>query len=443
MATSTGKPLPPGSLGLPIIGETISYARDPHRFFETRFARYGPVFKTRLVFGKVVCFVGPEAFSFFVSAPHFDRGGAPPQQLQRLLHFDSLPLAGGAKHRRMRGLVLQAFGPEVLDTYVRTVERTALRYLDRWERAGEFAWVSEFKMISASICGALFTGAEPHANPGDLVQTLDRFLAGLTAFPINLPWTTYGKALRSRDELLGIIDDAISSHRQCAFDDMLTELLRARADDGSDLRPEQVRSQMLHMFFAAYGGIYRVLTLLCMNLAQDRKTMERARVEVLQTTPEGPLDSEQLAKLSFLEQVTKEVRRHNRIFASTFVERVTEPFEYQDYNVPKDWKAMGGIYTTMQDSDTFTNPDQFDPDRFGPVRAEHLRQENSYVPHRGGSMEGHRCPGEDLTTSLMKTVAVLLLRDYSWELPPQNLELDNESSPLPRDGLRVRFRRQS
>ena len=83
------------------------------------------------------------------------------------------------------------------------------------------------------------------------------------------------------------------------------------------------------------------------------------------------------------------------------------------------------------------------PDRFGPDREEDRRQENSYIPQGGGPMEGHRCPSEDFTTVLMKIVGVLLLRNYSWELPPQNLELNNESSPLPRDGLKVNFTRRT
>ena len=52
---------------------------------------------------------------------------------------------------------------------------------------------------------------------------------------------------------------------------------------------------------------------------------------------------------------------------------------------------------------------------------------------------GHRCPAEDLTTHIMKVVGAVLLRGYSWELLPQDLSLDGESSPMPKDGIRVRF----
>ncbi len=64
--------------------------------------------------------------------------------------------------------------------------------------------------------------------------------------------------------------------------------------------------------------------------------------------------------------------------------------EFQDYHVPKGWKTIAGIYTTLQDKHVFTEPDRFDPDRFGPERSEDGRQENSYVPQGGGTIEGHR-----------------------------------------------------
>ena len=35
------KTLPPGSLGLPYIGETLAYSKNPHKFFEERVRKYG------------------------------------------------------------------------------------------------------------------------------------------------------------------------------------------------------------------------------------------------------------------------------------------------------------------------------------------------------------------------------------------------------------------
>ena len=434
---------PPGSFGWPIIGETISYAKNSHRFFESRYEKYGPVFKTKILGDRVVCFVGADAFDFFVESPYFNREGANPRHVRELLSWHSLPLIAGTNHLRLKQGVLQAFRPRALEIYDSTVQRVTHQYLERWESLGEFAWVPEYKKLSASICNELLLGGDPEINIDDLVETLDRFMAGLTALPIKFPWTVYGRALRSRDRLISRIDQAIQEHRQRPFQDMLGELLQAESEDGSRLDEEQIRAQMVHMFFAAYGGIYRSLTLLSLSLAQYPAVMERARREVLREAPDGPLELERLGRLVYLDQVTKEVRRYHRVFASTFFDRVSQPFQYREFHVPEGWKAVGGIYTTMQDTNVFSQPDLFDPDRFGPGRGEDQRHKNSYVPQGGGPEAGHRCPAEDLTTVLLKAVGALLLRQYTWELPPQDLRLDNKSSPLPRDGLKVRFTRHA
>ena len=420
------KPLPPGSFGLPIVGEALSYSRNPHRFFESRFDRYGPVFKTRLLAERVVCFVGPEAFTFLASQPYFDRAGAPPAQIQALLNHSSLPLIGGEDHHRMRGAVLHAFGPDATEKYLTIIERITLAYLERWEEMVTFSWKLEFKRLSASICDALLLGSEPPLDTARFSHRLDSFVAGLIALPVNLPWTKFGRAVRSRDCLLQLIDRAIEGHREHARDDMLTELMNARTDDGSHLTEEQLRSQVLHMHFAAYGGISRVLTLMAKDMAENPGVMSRAREEASIHAVDGPLDLAGLTKLTYLAQVTREVRRHNRIFATTFLERVTHPFEFEGYRVPAGWKAIGGIFTTMQDRSVFKEPQRFDPDRFGPDRAEGQDSENAYVPQGGGAMEGHRCPAEDLTTILMQAVGLLLLRSHTWELLPQDLTLDSE-----------------
>ncbi len=52
---------------------------------------------------------------------------------------------------------------------------------------------------------------------------------------------------------------------------------------------------------------------------------------------------------------------------------------------------------------------------------------------------GHRCPGLDFATYIMEVFAVVLLRGYAWELPPQNYEIDfSKTPPEAKDALRAR-----
>jgi cytochrome P450 len=54
------------------------------------------------------------------------------------------------------------------------------------------------------------------------------------------------------------------------------------------------------------------------------------------------------------------------------------------------------------------------------------------------------CLGKEFAKLEMKLFAALLVRDYHWELlPDQSLEMVMVPTPHPRDGLRVNFQRLS
>jgi cytochrome P450 len=86
----------------------------------------------------------------------------------------------------------------------------------------------------------------------------------------------------------------------------------------------------------------------------------------------------------------------------------------------------------------FDQPERFDPDRF---LAEPManRAPGSYVPHGSGPKTGHKCPAEDLVAVTIKVFLTLMLRRYHWELPPQDLTLENDLFPLPKSGVQLRF----
>ncbi|MBD2074636.1 cytochrome P450 [Phormidium sp. FACHB-592] len=61
----------------------------------------------------------------------------------------------------------------------------------------------------------------------------------------------------------------------------------------------------------------------------------------------------------------------------------------------------------------------------------------SHIPFGGGIQE---CLGKEFVQLEMKLFAMLLIRDYDWELlPGQNLERVVLPFSRPRDGLKVKF----
>src|SRR5271170_6902569 len=109
---------PPGSSGLPFVGEALAFLADPFVFTMQRTKRHGNVWKTKILGDTVVVFAGPKAFSFFMAEENFTRQNGTPKFLQELLHPDAVPFLEGDRHKTRKRLLLSAFKPEALASYL-------------------------------------------------------------------------------------------------------------------------------------------------------------------------------------------------------------------------------------------------------------------------------------------------------------------------------------
>ena len=102
--------------------------------------------------------------------------------------------------------------------------------------------------------------------------------------------------------------------------------------------------------------------------------------------------------------------------------------EFNGYLIPQGWSAFYQITRTHQDSSIYTEPEQFDPQRFGPERAEDKSKPFSHIPFGGGVRE---CLGKEFAKLEMKLFAAFLVREYEWELVPgQNLDMVMVPTPI-------------
>lgn len=449
-------PLPPGSTGLPGLGEFLAFRGDGRGFFLERFRKHGSVFRTRLG-GDVVCLVGPEAVTFLQDTEFFDRveaNGGPPRAL---MNNNALPLLSGEKHAKRKRLMNQALSRSALEGYLPLLESIIDRWISRWHVLTEFTWLHEFEKYGTGLANALLLGELTGSTEPDLEETYRRFANGLGAFPLNLPFTAFRKALNSKDKLTLRIEESVALHRN-AIDEgeplpnLMTGLLQARdGDEGFD--DDALRDEVLHLFLAL-TAVRLVLTAMCLALGEHRAVMHRARDEVMalcppcppQCPPE-PLTMDTLDKLTYLGAIAREARRINPPLPNTFLSRVKKGTVFNNYQIPEGWKAIGGLYATMNVPETYDDPLVFDAERFTNEKA--VRPPGSYCPQGVSSKEdlaasepfrGHRCAGEPFIDTLTKVVGVHLLRTHTWSLPDQDLTYTTDFFPVPRHGLKVLFR---
>ena len=246
------RPLPPGSLGLPWIGETLAFVRDSFGFFAERRRKHGPVFRTRLLGEPVVCLSGPEAVSFFYDTRYFTRVDASLPQLRELLHPEAIPfLDQSPAHTVRRQLLLQAFTPEALAGYVPFLERITARYLANWEQTASLLWVPELQAMCFDSANTLFAGASPDSSDRAAFDAFARMSAGFLALPVKLPFTRYRRALKGRDELRAYLHQRIARTPGTAdANTVLGRLRAARAPAGETMGKQNSRSRRCTCFSA-------------------------------------------------------------------------------------------------------------------------------------------------------------------------------------------------
>jgi len=427
--------LPPGSLGLPLIGDTLNFLQDS-QFAKKRHQQYGPIFKTSL-FGKPTVFVrGQEANLFVLSNDNKYFVVTSPPSMKALLGPLALLLQTGANHQNRRKLLFQAFGSRALAGYIGAMEDITQRYLEKWVQMETMTWYPELRNYTFDVAGKLLVGID-NVSQRALGHNFETYSEGLFSIALDLPWTQFGKAKKARKLLLAELGNIIRDRQKGtpSGNDALSLLISARDDEGNSLSLDELKDQVLLLLFAGHETLTSAIASFCLLLAQHPDVMAKVRAEQQQFPATEPLTLEQLKQMTYLEQVLREVLRLIPPVRGLF-RTVINACELGGYEIPKGWSVACGINQTHQDSQLYPEPERFDPDRFS---LERVAKPFSYLPFGGGLRE---CLGKEFARLEMKLFAAKIVREFEWELlPDQDLNLIPIPTQRPRDGLRVKFRR--
>jgi len=434
----SSKPLPPGREGLPLLGETLAFAKNPFAFIDERLKRHGRIFRSRVLGRDAVVIAGPEAAGTFIDSNVVERGGSMPPHVQEIFGGRSLPLLDGDVHRGRKSVVVQAFTRAALTSYLPAMQASVERFFGKWTASGEFRWLDEMKALSIEVICRNVLGMQPGAEMDRLRDDYDTLTRGFATLPINLPGTTYHKALKARDRIFDVLHARVRERRAQATDDGLSRILAAA---GTTMSDRDIVLELHHIViagfivFAEFGGIVQQLT-------AHADVRAKLAGEIQAKSPAGAITLETLMTMPYLLQVVNEVKRLCPIIPAVFG-KTKEGFEVDCISVPAGWMVMWAVTPSHVAHGLYDDPQRFDPDRFSPERSEEKRHEQAFAPQGAGPAMGHRCPGLDYATYFMEMFAVVLLRGYTWQLPPQNYELDySQTPPVAKDGLRARVMRK-
>jgi retinoid hydroxylase len=425
----------PGSSGLPLLGETLAFARNPFGFIDERLARHGRIFRSRILGRNAVIIAGPEATGRFIDSAVVARHDSMPPHVQQLFAGKSLPLLDGDEHRERKRVVNQAFTRAAIADYLPKMQASIETAFARWAGGGEMRWLDEMKRLSIEVICLTIMGLQPGSQMDALRRDYEIVLNGFATLPVNIPGTRYNKALKARDRIMDFFRQTVRERRGAPSGDGLSRILAA----GPNLGDEDAALELHHIVIAGFivfgelGGMVKQLT-------DHPEVRARLAAEIREKSPDGPITLETLMSMPYLLQVTNEVKRITPIIPGVFG-IAKDGFAVDGKPVPAGWMILWTIRPTHTRFGVYDDAETFDPDRFSPERAEDRRHEHAFVPQGAGPVTGHRCPGLDFATYFMEVFAIVLLRRYAWELPPQEFALDySKVPPEMKEGLRATVR---
>ncbi len=437
-------PYPPGDTNFDF-ARTRRMAHDPLPILLDAYERYGPIFSLRLLHGRVVFMLGPEANTYVtVTHPHnFHWREGSFGDLIPLLGDGLLTIDGGY-HDRARRIMMPAFHREQIEAAIATMTaetEAALGAMRPGTTVDVYAWMRNLAM---RIAMRALLGLDPD-EAGHGRAAAEHFERALGFYGIDYhlrllrgPRSPWSRMMSSRKVLDRIVADEIA-HRRAAPDparrDVLSLLLVARDEDGSGLSDEEVRDQLMTLMFAGHDTSTSTLSFLFYELARDPRTLARLQAEQDEVLGGASPTPEQLAgELPYLDMVVDEVLR---LYPPAWIgpRRAVHDFEFAGHTVPAGAHVNYCSWASHRLAEVFPDPEAFIPERFTRERKTALPR-GAYVPFGGGS---RICIGKRFGQTEVKLVATMALQRLRLErLPGRTMTIRQMPTLSPDGGLEMR-----
>jgi cytochrome P450 len=443
--TAPGR-FPPGPVDFDL-GRTLRMVRDPLPILLSAYERYGPVFSVRIMHGRQVFVLGPEAnHALLVSnARNFRWREGGFGDLIPLLGDGLLTIDGGY-HRRARRIVLPAFHRERLELASHAMLAEADAALAGWrvgDRIDVYHWARELAM---RIAMRALLGLDP--DDGDTgaraAREFERALSFYgTDFALRLlrgPGSPWSRLVSARGQLDRILYAEIARRRaagDAGESDVLGMLLAATDEDGSRLSDREVRDQAITLMFAGHDTSTSTISFLLYELARHPHELAAIWEEQDRLLGGDPPGLEHLA--GGLPRLELAIDETLRLYPPAWIgpRRSVEPCEIAGVGVPGNAYVNYCSWASHRLPEVFPEPEAFLPERFAPERKAALPK-GAYVPFGGGS---RTCVGMRFGQMEVRAVATLVLQRFRPELlPGRTMTVRQMPTLSPRGGLGISVR---
>ncbi|KAG0548298.1 hypothetical protein BDA96_01G155100 [Sorghum bicolor] len=419
-----GMLLPPGSRGLPFLGETLEFfAASPTLelvpFFKRRLERFGPIFRTNIVGEDMIVSLDPELNARVLQQEERGFQIWYPSSFMRILGADNMVSMLGPLHRHIRNLVLRLFGPEALRlVLLRDVQRSARDELRSWLDRPEVEVRTATSRMIFGVTAKKLISHDDVASGGSLWKCFDAWTKGLMSFPICVPGTAFYRCMQGRKNVMKVLKQQLDERRNGAerktvdfFDLVIDEL-----DKPNSIMSESIALNLLFLLlFASHETTSMGLTVILKFLTDNPKSLqelteEHEKIMERRVDPDSDITWEEYKSMKFTSHVIHESLRLANIAPVVF-RQANQDVHIKGYTIPEGSKIMICPSAAHLNSKVYEDPLAFNPWRWKDT-PEPVGGSKDFMAFGGGL---RLCVGAEFAKLQMAMFLHYLVTNYRWK----------------------------
>ncbi|RCV40066.1 hypothetical protein SETIT_9G021400v2 [Setaria italica] len=409
----------PGTMGWPVIGETVSFISDFSSpagilsFMRDRQKRFGKVFKT-YVLGRITVFMtGREAAKILLSG----KDGVVSLNLfytgKQVLGPTSLLTTNGEEHKKLRRLIGEPLSIDALKKHFDFINELAVQTLDTW-LGRRVLVLEEASSFTLKVIANMLVSLEPEGEEQEKFRANFKVISSsFASLPLKAPGTAFHRGLKARNRMYAMLDSVISRRREGGEvrSDFLQTLLRKHAGDDADkLTDSQLKDNILTLLVAGHDTTTAGLTWLVKFLGENPEVLEKLREEHLEIRERlngtSHLRWSDVSNMPYTNKVMNETLRRATILP-WFSRKAAQDFSIDGYDIKKGTSVNLDVVSIHHDPAVFADPERFHPDRF-----DQAVKPYSFLGFGSGP---RMCPGMNLARLEICVFVHHLVCRYTWK----------------------------